>query len=445
MNIKTDSRKVKKGDIFVAINTLNNDGHDYIEDALNNGASLVVSEEPIYKDKVIIVEDTKEYLSKYLKDNYYDEIKDIHLIGVTGTNGKTTSSYLIYEALNSLNIKCAYIGTIGFYMNGFVRKLNNTTPELLEIYELLLECKKNNIEYVVMEVSSHALSLKRVKGLHFDIAVFTNLTQDHLDYHKTINNYRKEKEKLFSMCDKAIVNNDDKYSLYFIKENNDNYTYGKTNSDYILSDITINDNSTSFKVNGKLYKTKLLGIYNVYNIMNTLIILDILGICDEVKVSLISKLNPPVGRLEVINYKKSKIIVDYAHTPDAVSKVINCVKSFNKGKIITIIGCGGNRDKSKRSIMADISTSLSDFCIFTSDNPRYENQCDIFNDMLKGLKKDNYNIIEDRKVAIKHGIKMLNNNDFLLILGKGHEDYQIIGDKKYHFSDKEEVLRIIND
>ena len=163
MNIKTDSRKVKKGDIFAAINTLNNDGHDYIDDALNNGASLVVSEEPIYKDKVMIVNDTREYLSKYLKENYYEEIKDIHLIGVTGTNGKTTSSYLIYEALNSLNIKCAYIGTIGFYMNGFVRKLDNTTPELLEIYELLIECKKNNIEYVVMEVSSHALSLKRVE------------------------------------------------------------------------------------------------------------------------------------------------------------------------------------------------------------------------------------------------------------------------------------------
>ena len=191
------------------------------------------------------------------------------------------------------------------------------------------------------------------------------------------------------MCDKAIINIDDKYSSYFIKESNTNYTYGTTNSDYIISDITINDNGTSFKVNNKLYNTKLLGTYNVYNIVNTIIVLDILGICDETKYSLISKLNPPVGRLEVINYNNSKIIVDYAHTPDAVNKVINCVRSFSKGKNITIIGCGGNRDKSKRSIMADNSTNLSDFSIFTSDNPRYENQCDIFNDMLKGLKKEN--------------------------------------------------------
>ena len=448
MNIKIDSRKVVNGDTFIAIQTLNNDGHDYIDDAIKRGAVKIIAQEEKYKDKAIIVSDTREYISKYLKENYYNEIKDLKLIGITGTNGKTTSSYLIYQALNEIGIKCAYIGTIGFYMNGFVKKLDNTTPELLDIYELLIECVKNGIEYVVMEVSSHALSLKRVEGLFFDIAIFTNLTVDHLDYHKNMDNYRKEKEKLFNMCNNAIINIDDKYSSYFIKENNKNYTYGKNESDYLISDIKISDNSTVFYVthenNKVLYKTKLLGEYNVYNLLNTIIVLDLLDINDEVKKEVVSKLEHPNGRLEVINYNSNKIIIDYAHTPDAISKVIDCVKSFSKGKLITIVGCGGNRDKSKRPLMASIALKNSDYCIFTSDNPRFESQSDIFNDMLKGINKSNYNIIESRSLAIKNDINIINDNDILLILGKGHEDYQIIDNKKIHFSDKEEVLKNIS-
>ena len=248
MNVKIDSRKVNRGDIFVALRTLNNDGHDYIEDAIKNGASKIIAEYGEYSIPYLIVEDTREYLCKYLKDNYYDLIKNVKLIGVTGTNGKTTTCYSLYQVLNKLNIKTAYIGTIGFYMDSFVRLLPNTTPEILDIYEMLLECINNNINVVVMEVSSHALSMKRVNGLLFDTAIFTNLTQDHLDYHKTIDNYRSEKEKLFSMCKNAIINIDDKHSKYFIKEGNSNYTYGKNKSDYIINDIKLSQNGSTFSV-----------------------------------------------------------------------------------------------------------------------------------------------------------------------------------------------------
>ena len=446
MNIKIDSRKVKKGDIFVALRTLNNDGHDYIEDAIKNGASKIIAEYGSYDIDYEIVNNTREYLAAYLKENYYDLIKDIKLIGVTGTNGKTTSCFSLYQALNILGIKSAYIGTIGFYMDEFVSKLNNTTPELLDIYELLIECKKNNVKVVVMEVSSHALSMNRVEGLLFDTAIFTNLTQDHLDYHKTLENYRKEKEKLFDMCKNAIINIDDDNSKYFIKDRNNNYTYGKNESDYIIKNIKLTENGSSFSVKHKgkevNYKTKLLGEYNIYNLLNVIIYLDTIGICDEVKVEVISKINHPSGRMEIIDYKNNKIIIDYAHSPDAVNKIISSVKSFAKSRIITIVGCGGNRDRSKRPLMVREALK-SDYAILTSDNPRNENQSAIFEDMIYGVESDNFEIVYDRSEAIYKGIKMLKDSDILLILGKGHEDYQIIGDKKYHFSDREEVLKYI--
>ena len=442
MNIKIDSRKVNVGDTFIALRGINNDGHDYVLDAINNGATTVIVEEGEYSVNTIVVKDTKEYLKEYLENNYYDEIKKIKLIGITGTNGKTTTSYLIYQALNKLNKKCAYIGTLGFYLIDEERPLNNTTPNLYELYEMLLECVQKSYEYVVMEVSSQGLSMGRVDTLIFDYVIFSNLTQDHLDYHGTIENYVLEKQKLFRMTNNsfAIINNDDEYKDYFILDNK-NITYGKTSDDYKISDIKTTIKGSSFKINEEEYYTKLIGEYNIYNITVVIILLKLLGI-DNIK-EIIENLDSPNGRMDMINYNDNTIIIDYAHTPDAVEKIITNVSKLPHNKVITLIGCGGNRDKIKRSIMGDIATKYSDYVIFTSDNPRFEKPKKILRDIICKLDKKNYKIIVNRKKAIKKSIQILSKNDILLLLGKGHENYQVIKDKKIPFSDKEIVLKYL--
>jgi len=360
---------------------------------------------------------------------------------MTGTNGKTTTCYLIYQALNKLGIKCAYIGTLGFYTDK-EKILNNTTPNLYEIYNMLLECVNNNYEYVVMEVSSQGLSMGRVNTLLFDYVIFSNLTQDHLDYHKTIDAYAQEKQKLFNMTRDsiAIVNNDDKYKDYFLLDNK-NITYGKNDSDYNISDIKSTLDGTRFKLNDERYITNLIGEYNIYNLSIVIILLKCLNI--ESIYEVIKELTAPNGRMDIVKYKSNNIVVDYAHTPDAVLKIIKEVSKIKHNRIITMIGCGGNRDKTKRPIMGDIATKYSDFVIFTSDNPRYEKPKKILKDITCKLDNKNYKIIVNRKKAIKRGIQMLEKNDILLLLGKGHEDYQIIKSKKYPFSDKNIVLKYI--
>lgn len=442
INIKINSKKIKSGDTFIALRGVNDDGHKYIEDAIKRGATTIIAEEGNYSVNTILVSDTKKCLKEYLENNYYEEIKKLKLIGMTGTNGKTTTCFLIYQALNKIGIKCAYIGTLGFYLKDSHEKLNNTTPNLYEIYNMLLRCVEENYEYVVMEVSSQALSMGRVDTLIFDYVIFSNLTQDHLDYHKTMENYVLEKQKLFKMTNDsfAIINNDDKYSKYFILDNK-NITYGKNNSDYNIEILNTSLDGSSFKLNDEEYFTKLVGEYNIYNMAIVIILLKLLNI--ENINDIVKDLSSPSGRMDIIKYKENNIIIDYAHTPDAVEKIINTVSILKHNKIITIIGCGGNRDKGKRSIMGDISTKYSDYVIFTSDNPRYENPKSILNDIIKNLDKKNYKIIKNRKKAIKKGIQMLNKNDILLLLGKGHEDYQIIKNKKIHFSDKEIVYKYI--
>ena len=442
MNIKIDSRKVNAGDTFIALRGINNDGHKYINDAINNGATTVIVEEGEYSVNTIVVKDTKEYLKEYLENNYYDEIKKLKLIGMTGTNGKTTTCYLIYQALNKLNKKCAYIGTLGFYLIDEERNISNTTPNLYDLYEMLLECVQKNYEYVVMEVSSQGLSMGRVDTLIFDYVIFSNLTQDHLDYHGTIDNYVLEKQKLFGMTNEsfAIINNDDKYKDYFILDNK-NITYGKTSNDYKISDIKSTIKGSSFKLNDEEYFTKLIGEYNIYNITVVIILLKLLNI--ENINEIISNLDSPNGRMDMVHHKDNTIIIDYAHTPDAVEKIITNVKKLPHNKIITLVGCGGNRDKTKRSIMGEIATKYSDYVIFTSDNPRNEKPKSILKDIVCKLDTKNYKIIVKREKAIKKSIQMLSKNDILLLLGKGHEDYQVIKDKKIPFSDKKKVLKYL--
>lgn len=436
LNIKDDSRKVKKGDTFVALKKVN-DGHDFVVDAIEKGASKVVVEKGLYDVETIVVNDTHKYLVDYLKNNYYDKIKKLKLIGMTGTNGKTTTCFLLYQALNKANIKCAYIGTIGFYIEDKIRDLNNTTPDILEIYELLLECLEHDVEYVVMEASSQALDMHRLDGLEFEYGIFSNITQDHLDYHLTMENYIKCKQKLFdNVKTKTFVNIDDKYNSYFIKENS--ITYGIKKCDYQLNSFTIDLSGSRFKVNEKSYKTSLIGKHNLYNILAVIAFLSELGISNIEQI--IDSLVAPKGRMDVIRKDDNLIIVDYAHTPDAVSKILDSVKDLNPNRIITIIGCGGNRDKTKRPIMSKIACENSDHAILTSDNPRFEDPKKIIDDMLQNLDNNNYEIDVNREKAIIKGIQSLTKNDILLVLGKGHENYQIIGNVRHDFDDKKIVL-----
>ena len=433
INIKTDSRKVKKGDTFIAIKGNTVDGHDYIEKAIENGASKIVCEHGSYNVETIVVPDTKEYLQKYIVDNYKDIVNKLDIIGVTGTNGKTTTCFLTYQMLNKLGIKTAYIGTIGFYIENEVYELPNTTPEITEIYSMLTTALEKGCKAVVMEVSSHALSFKRVEGLSFTIEAFTNLTEDHLDYHKTMENYLNCKLKLFDMCDRRIINSDSEYSKYFINENT--VTYGFDSNDYKISSYDTLVSKTTFKLNDIVYETSLIGLHNIYNLSIVIILFKELNLDLDV-----SKLYAPNGRMDVIKKDSNLIIVDYAHTPDAVEKIINTALSLKPNNVITIVGCGGNRDKTKRPIMGSIASKLSSYCIFTSDNPRDEEELSIINDILKGVTKDNYEVIINRKKAIIKGIQKLKKNDILLVLGKGHEDYQIIKDKRIYFDDKKIVL-----
>ena len=450
--IQVDSRKIKDGDTFVAIKGLYTDGHDFIEKAIQNGAKKIIAEHGDYSVETEIVEDTRVYLANYLKNKYKDELSKITFIGLTGTNGKTTSCYLMYQALNKLGKKTAYIGTIGFYVDGKVKDLDNTTPDLLDLYEMFEYCINNNVEVITMEVSSHALALDRVLGLEFDFACFTNLTQDHLDFHHDFKNYEEAKLKLFKMLRNkkvAIINADDPYHNDFMLPQNNNITYGSfENADFNIEQYKLNIDSCEFtlKFNNEIYEIKINipGKYNIYNYMNLFILLLNMGYSVETILNLTENLQAPSGRFETLKYKDSSIVIDYAHTPDAMENILDSVEEYKEGKIITIIGCGGDRDKTKRPIMGRIATEKSDYVIFTNDNPRTEDQKQIMDDIIAGCEKNNYEIEYDREKAIEIGIKKLQDKDILLILGKGHEDYQVIGTEKIHCSDLEIAQKYID-
>ena len=448
MKYETDSRKVKEGQVFVAIKGHTVDGHDYIEDAIKNGASKIIAEKNVACNIPLeIVESSEEYLKEKLKEEYADKLKDLDLIGITGTNGKTTSAYLTYQFLNKLGHKSAYLGTLGYISPDEDIITDNTTPDVLTIYKILLHALENDYKTIVMEISSHALSFERIYGLHLKIAAFTNLTEDHLDYHKTMENYLNEKLKIINYLDKdgsLIVNGDDEASKKFTEKFGKSITLGyQEEFDYFIKDtnITPAETTITFIYNNKEYKVKtnLTSKFNVYNYMTTLAILQAYNLNIEDIIKVTSEIKAPKGRCETHKVNHGYAVIDYAHTPDAVEKVITAYNELKKGKVITIVGCGGDRDPIKRPIMGNIATTLSDYTILTSDNPRTEDPEKIMEDILKGVKTSNYEVILDRKSAIKKGIEMLNPEDILLILGKGHEDYQIIGHNKIHLDDAEEV------
>ena len=439
--IKTDSRKIKPGDTFIALKGMNKDGHNYIENAIQNGASKVIVEHGTYNVETIIVKNTNDYLKEYLEKKYKKIISEMKIIGVTGTNGKTTISYLIYKMLNKLGKKCAMIGTLGYYRETKIEELSNTCPELLKTYELINNAYENGYKYIVLEASSQGLQEERLYGIKFEIAIFTNLTHDHLDYHKTMEQYLKAKQKLFKQLKKAgtgIINIDDEYGKYF--ESNNTITYGFNKSDYQI--IKYKPYMFKFK-HDKIYKVKnkLLGKYNSYNILSSIIALEKLGLNTKKIIKTIKNIEPPKGRIEMYKYKKNQIIVDYAHTPDAIEKVLETIKI--KNNIYAVFGCTGNRDKEKRPIMTKILLEKCNEVIITSDDLYEENFNNIVEDMIKNQIKDNYEIIPDRKKAIEKGISYLKKNDILLILGKGHERYIKVKNKLIEHNDGETVIKIL--
>ena len=445
-----DSRKVLKGQTFIAIKGLTVDGHDYIEQAIQNGATKVVGEKDLKLSVPYIkVNDSEKYLKETLYNDYKDTINKLKLIGVTGTNGKTTSCYLTYQMLLSLGVDTAYIGTIGYYHKDDFIELNNTTPDVLTVYKLLVHAQETGAKAVVMEVSSQALSYDRLFGINYNIISFTNLTEDHLDYHKTMENYLKAKLLILDHLTKdavIIANKDDKNYNHFRKENHKFLTLGY-NGNYNIKKFssTPSDTDLKFSLNNKEYNVNipLTSKFNVYNYLTMLSIVNQYGFSIDEIINKTKELKAPKGRCEAYKVKDAYAVIDYAHTPDAVEKVVTAYNELKKGRVITIIGCGGDRDPKKRPIMGDIATKLSDHVIFTNDNPRTEDPNKIMDDIIKGVKTKNYEIILDRKEAIRKGLESLKKDDILLILGKGHEDYQIIGKEKQHLDDAEEVLSYI--
>lgn len=451
INIKTDSRKVKPGDIFVALRGIVGDGHDFIPQAIKNGASKIIAEEGTYDVPYEIVSDTREYLNNYLKENYNKYLNEMHIIGITGTNGKTTTAYLIYDALNKLDKKCCYMGTVGYFRDKKICDLPNTTPEVTEVYDMLIDAYDLDYKYAVIEASSEGLLHRRLENVPFEYAIFTNLTQDHLNIHGTMENYARCKQKLFNQIrpnGKAIINFDDPNKNLFLFDYNDNITYGFTGGNYHITDyqMSIMGSNFTFISDGvkQNIKVPLIGKYNIYNVLVTIIVLNYLGITYYDIYDVLLNINMPAGRMDMVEYQNNRIIVDYAHTPDAVLNVISTVKEVCEGKIYTVFGCTGDRDRTKRPIMTKIVTDLCDKAIITSDDLHNEDPKQIVNDMISGLTNSNYIIEMDRRKAIIEGINLLKTNDVLLILGKGHEQAIIVKDnKRIPFNDKTEVLKYL--
>lgn len=446
INIQSDSRKIKPGDTFIALRGISSDGHSYIPKAIENGATKIIAEEGNYDVETLIVKDTRAYLNEYLKEHYNDLLNEMNIIAVTGTNGKTTTAKLIHDALNEIGSKTAYIGTIGFYINEKICNLPNTTVDICDTYDLLIQAYDAGCNNVVMEISSHSAAMGRVETLNFDYAIFTNLTQDHLDYHKTMGNYALAKQKVFKHLKNtgiAIINGDDKYKEYFLLKENHNITYGFEADDFKVENYTMNSEETmfSYSYQGKIYHavTKLLGKYNLYNSLAVIALLTCLGLKSEQIQNILPTLKAPVGRMEIIKYKNNNIIIDYAHTADAIEKVMTALKDLTKGNTYVVFGCTGDRDRLKRPIMTEYVARHSKYFIITNDDPHYEDPAQIVEDMTKDLEETNYEVCLDREEAIIKGIQLLKENDALFILGKGHEEAIIIRDKKIPFNDRKAV------
>lgn len=467
--ITYDSRKVEPGFLFVCVEGFKTDGHNFVPAALEKGAAAIVGQRPVEVPEgvpLVLTPDTRKALALMGGVFAGHPSGKLIMIGVTGTNGKTTTTFLIEKILKSNGYKVGLIGTIMNKIGDRVYPVKNTTPESLDLQMLLKEMVDQDVTHTVMEVSSHALELDRVAGVEFDTAVFTNITQDHLDFHLNMENYLSAKTKLFSNLNRysdkkrikvGIINVDDASSQSLVQSTSGKVlTYGINNkADVVASNINLQAGGVSFDVSTPdqdfFLELKITGLFNVYNALAAICV----GLTenidpDDIKRALETVKGVP-GRLEPVDVGQDfSVLVDYAHTPDGLENIIKAAREFTGGRVITVFGCGGDRDRKKRPIMGEIAGRLSDYSIVTSDNPRTEDPLFIVSEVESGVRKavdrTRYSVIPDRREAIAHAVKMAEPGDVVLIAGKGHETYQIVGETVLHFDDREvarELLRSV--
>ncbi|MBU3855559.1 MAG: UDP-N-acetylmuramoyl-L-alanyl-D-glutamate--2,6-diaminopimelate ligase [Candidatus Phocaeicola excrementipullorum] len=457
--IEIDSRNVKAGNLFVAVKGTQTDGHAYIAKAVGNGASAVVCENlpdsPDSNVTYVQVADTEEAVGKLATHFFGDPTSKLDLIGVTGTNGKTTIATLLYNMFRKFGYKVGLISTVCNYIDGEAIPTDHTTPDPITLNKLLGRMADEGCKYAFMEVSSHSIAQKRIGGLRFAGGIFTNITRDHLDYHKTFENYLKTKKAFFDGLPKtafALTNADDRNGMVMVQNTKAKvYSYSlRTLCDFKGKVLEDGFDGMLMDINNREVNVQFIGRFNASNLLAVYGAACILGKKPEDVLLLLSTLHPVSGRFDALRSPKGyTAIVDYAHTPDALINVLDTIHEVlrGRGKVITVVGAGGNRDKGKRPLMAKESARRSDKVIITSDNPRFEEPQDIINDMLAGLDKDDSRkvlSIADRKEAIRTACMLSEPGDVILIAGKGHENYQEIKGVKHHFDDKEVLKEIFS-
>lgn len=459
INIAYDSRKVKENYLFICIEGYKTDGHSYASIAVENGSNVLIVQKEINIEKynnlkaIIKVEDTRECFA-YISSIFFGlPSKDFYMVGVTGTKGKTTTTYMIKSIFEKYNEKVGLVGTIRNMIGNEILPTDKTTPESYDLQNLFVEMKSKSINSVVMEVSSHALDLYRVGFINYDIGIFTNLSRDHLDFHHNFENYLNAKIKLFNQSKIGLVNIDNEYGEEVVKRAKCKvYTMGiNKDSDIMAYDIVEKRESVEFKVRSiwgnSSFKINVPGRFMVYNALASIATALIRGIEFNYIKEALSNISVP-GRAELVDIKKDySIIIDYSHTPDSLENILKTMKDFVKGKLICVFGCGGDRDKTKRPIMGEISAKLADFTIITSDNPRTEDPDSIINEIEIGVKNNtkNYVKITDRRLAIKHSMMIAKKDDIVILAGKGHETYQIFKDKTIHFDEREVIFELLTE
>lgn len=452
--LKYNSRKVEKGDVFCCVVGTLADGHKYAPQAVEVGAAALVVERKLDIDiPQILVENTRIAMAEMAAAYYGNPADEMVMVGITGTNGKTSTSYMLKAIAERMGKKVGLIGTIRNMIGDIIIDTERTTPESVDLQRILRQMKDEKVDVVIMEVSSHSLDQKRVHGITYDVGCFTNLTQDHLDYHKTFENYFAAKKLLFAQCKKAVINLDDSYAADMVAGMNlPVLTVGvREKADVTASEIDITTRGVQFDFNYRnvtsRFNVPIPGLFSVFNAMSAAGIALALGwTLDSIKYGLEHMVGVS-GRLEPLPTGKNEftVLLDYAHTPDALENLLKTVRGFATGRVVTLFGCGGDRDQAKRPIMGEIAGRFSDFAIVTSDNPRSEDPMQIIASVEDGVKKSGceYIVIENRRDAIEYALKNARKNDVIILAGKGHENYQEINGGKHHFDEKEIVAEIL--
>lgn len=437
--LRVNSKEVMPGDTFLALED-NSDEHDFIEEAIDKGAACIIANKGEYSVKTIITPDTRTYLSNYLRELYLEKLDRIKIIGLAGTAGKTLTGILLRELLNNLGSKTAYLGTNGFYINDTKEETKSTTPDIYEMYDYINKAIDEECDNIIIEVSSSAIEKRHIEGLRFDMVIFTNLILKGDDNTKYINT----KIELFKMIKKtgfAIINKDDPYYENFTLPQNHNILFGKNDSDYKISNISLTYDYTEFDINDVHVELPILASYNIYNYLAAYTVAKLLEFSQESIIEATSKLKQIDGRYQKVKHRDNLVIIDYAYNPEMIKNIIDYTKEFNRGRIITLIGCEGDKRQEDRPLIGKLVTENTDYAIITTASPRYEKPESIIDDIVSGITKDNYETIINRKEAIKKSISLLANNDILLVLGRGHEENQIIGNDNFPLKDYNEVIK----